>query len=122
PVRIEERRRIRYVEALRPKLKSDPFVDAERLADHQICVLQSGSTNGIPRTTADGERARGAEGGGVEELRCARIREIVRIADPVGPLYREPKRGQIVRSLRDRHGIPGLNPYHARKLPAADLP
>src|SRR5579862_2326545 len=85
-VRIVQRRRVAHVERFGAKLEADSLRDPEHFADHDVGILKSRPADWIARAVADRELRRRREGGNIEPLRGAAVRERVRIADAVGSL------------------------------------
>src|SRR5262249_2828569 len=77
-VRIQERWGVGHIETLDAQFKTDSFLKPERLANHQVRILKPRSSDRVTRAVPD-SAACIAEGGCVEPLPRARIREVVRI-------------------------------------------
>src|SRR5947209_6846755 len=83
PVRIVQRRRIRDIKRLRPKLEAQPFRDAKCLPDHQVGVLQTRPPHRVPRAVSDYELRSRRKRSRVEVLRHAAPCKAVRIGDAI---------------------------------------
>src|SRR5579871_5801153 len=85
PVRIVQRRGVRNIEHFRAKLKAYTLADPKCFSNHQIRLLQARTAYWIPRARTDDELRSSGKGRHVEVLRNNPIRELVRIADSIGP-------------------------------------
>src|SRR5438874_1937067 len=86
-IRVAQGGCVRYVEGFRAEFHAQAFGEAERLADHEVRILQAGSANRIARTGADHELRSASKSSRIEVFGDAAAGEVVRIANHVRTLH-----------------------------------